>query len=497
MKLQPNNNQIVLVQTGAHRMQFGGALLRLPLQHLSLAAWLRQDNQFRNNIRIFDMRVNKLDPAIFQNSRIIGISAMTGAQIHYGLQAARMARKTNPEAVIVWGGIHPSLLPEQTIRHDLVDVVVIGEGEETFLDVVRNVFQGNDLLNIPGTCVQDSNGEVITGPQRHLIDFNSMPIPAYDLIDIKDYIGIEHQFDYQSSRGCPYRCQFCYNTAFSGRRWRGKKAKKVLEELEYLHDRYKVRNFALVDDESFINRKRAEAIFNGILEKNLDFGIVTSCRLNIVRKFSDSALSNIKKAGAVQLFFGAESGSNKTLTDITKDITKKDIILGALKVARSGIRPMLSFMSGFPGETLHQFEETLDLIQQLWKKHPRIAVNGIFPFNAYPGTKLFIKAKEMGLKTPESLEEWGNWNFQYKPDNPWLDKRMKQWMQIAFYIVRFRYYLLRFEDRHHNKFRVRLLKIFIFPLNVSAKIRFSKRWFGFAWEWRLFAFLARKTFGYL
>jgi len=270
-----------------------------------------------------------------------------------------------------------------------------------------------------------------------------------------------------------------------------------VEELKYLYDRYNVKNFAVNDDEFFIDIKRTEAIFNGITDKSLKCGITASCRLDIVQKFSASSLSVLKKAGMMQIFFGAESGSDEILKQIQKDITSEDIITGALKVAESGIRPILSFMSGFPGETFEQFEKTLDIIQKLEVTHPLITVNGIFPFNAYPGTELYLKSKEMGLKTPEKLDEWGLWNFQYKPDNPWLDKKMKKWMQICFYIVRFRYYLARYEDRHKNDFSVYILKLLVLPLSISAKIRWSKRWFGCAWEWRLFAFLARKNFGYL
>jgi radical SAM superfamily enzyme YgiQ (UPF0313 family) len=497
MTLKGKNKEIVLIQTGAYRVQAGGALLHLPFQHMSLAAWLRQDEEFRDSIRIADMCVHRLDLSFFENCGIVGVSAMTGLQIRYGLQAASLARRANPNVVIVWGGIHPSLLPEQTVQNELVDVVVIGEGEETFRELVHVVYQGKDIANIPGTCIRKSNGKIVLAPQRPLIDFGKMPLPAYDLVNIHDYTGIEYQFDYQSSRGCPFNCGFCYNTAFSGSTWRSKKAELVVDELEYLYDRYKVKNFALLDDESFINTKRIEAIFRGIIERKIECGVVTSCRLDIVRKLPSSSLSVIKKGGVVQLFFGAESGSNETLRNINKKITKEDITAGALKVAESGIRPILSFMGGFPGETLDQFDETFDIIQKLWQLHPLISVNGIFPFNAYPGTELFLKAKEMGLNPPETLEEWGNWSFQYKPDNPWLDERMKKLIQLAFYIVRFRYYLVRFEDRHHNDFRVRLLKVLVFPLTLSAKIRFSRRWFRFAWEWHLFAFLARKTFGYL
>jgi len=208
-------------------------------------------------------------------------------------------------------------------------------------------------------------------------------------------------------------------------------------------------------------------------------------------------MEKMKRAGVFQMFFGAESGSEKILKLIKKDISTEDIIEGARAVAEKGIRPNLSFMSGFPGETLTDFENTIDIILKLWKVHPLVTVNGIFPFNAYPGTDLYQKALELGLRSPVLLEDWGEWSFQYKPDNPWLDSVMKKWMEIAFYMVRFKYYIARYEDRHKGRAIATLLKVLTWPLSFSAKVRLKHRWFSLAWEWKAFAFLARKTFGYL
>jgi len=489
---------IVLVFPGQFRVQLGGALLHLPLSLLSLAAWLRSRNTaFENRIRIVDMHVRELRRKDFQDARIVGISAMTGHQVRYGLEAARLARDANPEAVIVWGGVHASLMPEQTARHDLVDVVVAGEGEETFQDVVETVMSGGDPAGLPGTFVAGGDGTVQAGPARPFVDIDDLPLPAYDLVDMGDYQGIEHQFDYQSSRGCPFRCGFCYNTVFCGRKWRAKSAVKVLDELEYLAETYEINHFAPVDDEFYIDRRRAEGIITGIVDRGIGGDLITSCRLDIVRRFSPAMLDAMKRAGISQIFFGAESGSDETLEAIRKDITGEDIVEGALMVAGAGIRPILSFMSGFPGETFEQFEETLDLIGRLWISHPLVTVNGIFPFNAYPGTILFDRARELGLDIPETLDAWGGWTFQYEPDNPWLDDRKRRWMEIAFYIVRFRYYLTRFVDRHRGGWRARALRTLVLPLRLSAHVRWTRRWFGFAPEWRLFAWLVRKTFGYL
>ncbi|MDM8521735.1 radical SAM protein [Desulfococcaceae bacterium HSG8] len=490
-----DKDKIILIAPGHRRLQVG-AIVHLPLAILSLASWLRSKGDYAGRIRILDTQIHKPAPENFADAAVVGISVMTGSQIKYGLETASLIRSSNPDAVIVWGGIHPSLLPEQTTKHPLVDVVVIGEGEQTFLEIADAVFNGDDLIGIPGTCIQNNN-EVIIGHKRPFLSLDEMPLPAYDLIDIKNYRGIEYQFDYQSSRGCPFRCAFCYNLAFSGRRYRKKSSAKVVNELIYLHKIYGVVNFGFVDDEFFLDTKRIEAIFDGIRVEGPKFGIIASCRLDVVHGFSPALLEKMKQTGVTQMFFGAESGSPRILKAIHKDIKTEDIVKSSGIIAEAGIRPILSFMSGFPGETLDDFEYTIEIILKVWDVHPLVTVNGIFPFNAYPGTELYQKAIDAGLKTPISLEEWGQWTFQYEPDSPWIDPVMKQWMEIAFYMVRFIYYVIRYEDRYKDSFIATLLKIAAWPLFALVKIRMKKRWFGIAWEWRIFAFIARRAFGYL
>ncbi len=487
---------IVLVAPGSTRVQIG-AIVHLPLALMSLAAWLRRDERYSGRIRILDMEITEISPEDFKDAAVVGITAMTGHMITHGLEAARLAREANSDTVIVWGGIHPTLLPEQTIANDLADAVVVGEGEATFKEVVDAVFSGDPIANIPGTCVLGEHREILKGPARLAMDLETLPLPAYDLVNMDDYHGIEHQFDYQSSRGCPFRCAFCYNMAFQGRTWRSKSADKVVEELTFLHSQYNVRSFAMDDDEFFIKIKRAESIFDKLIEQNSQFGIIASCRLDVVQKLPPGMLNKMKQLGVVQMFFGAESGSEQTLREIEKDLSTDDIVAGALRVAHSGIRPVLSFMSGFPGETFDEFKKTMVLIQRLWRAHPLITINGIFPFNPYPGTPLYDQALAMGLKPPLALAEWGSWSFQYDPDHPWLDRKMRRWMRISFFIVRFRYYLARYEDRYKNNWRVKLLRFLVQPLSISARIRWTKKWFAAPWEWNIFAALVKRSFGYL
>lgn len=491
-----NFPDIMLVSPGSPRIQMG-AIVNLPLANLSLAAWLRQNQKYRGRIRILDMNVRAVSGEDFQNAGIVGVSAMTGRQIAYGLQAARLAREVNPDVKIIWGGIHASLLPEQTIAHELVDAIVIGEGEETFREVLEALSDGRELAGIPGTCVKTKAGEIVKGAPRPFLNMEALPLPAYDLINVDDYHGIRQQFNYQSSRGCPFRCGFCYNIAFCGRKWRSKSAKKTAEELDCLSRQYRVANFSFDDDEFLIDIPRAMEIFRAVRDKGLRFTSTITCRLDVIRKVPDHDLVLLREAGVRQVYLGAESGCAATLRNIHKDIVPQDIISGAAKTAHSGIRPLVSFMGGFPGETFKDFQETLDLIQALWDQDPLITVSAIFPYNPYPGTPLYEKSIALGFQAPRSLEEWAKWDFQYEPRHPWLDRRTRVWMKYARFLVRFRFYLARYEDRYQNNWRVKLIKILVWPLSFSAKVRWRTKCFTAAWEWDLFAFVVQKAFGYI
>ena len=205
--------EIILVAPGSPRRQIG-PVLHLPLAVLCLAAWLRERGNYDGQVKVLDANVRDVSASEFTKAAVVGISAMTGYQVKHGIRVASIVRRANPDALIVWGGIHPSLLPEQTAGHPLVDAVVIGEGEQTFLEVVDAALSGRDIAGIPGTYVPGTDGGKETVGGRDFLEFDDLPLPAYDLVNMSDYSGIEHQFDYQSSRGCPFKCGFCYNTVF-------------------------------------------------------------------------------------------------------------------------------------------------------------------------------------------------------------------------------------------------------------------------------------------
>ncbi|MGB1109002.1 MAG: B12-binding domain-containing radical SAM protein [Gammaproteobacteria bacterium] len=472
------------------------AYVHLPYALLCLASYLRENGGIETQIH--DTRIDKLEDIDLEGIKVVGISCMTGNQIKHGLERARKLRELlPPETVFVWGGIHPTLHAEETARHEMVDCVVIGEGEETFLELVQTVKAGKDYAGLPGTMVE-RDGKFIRGADRPYLDMDDLPFPAYDLIDLNRYPNIRHVFDYQTSRGCPFRCAFCYIDEFTQRKWRAKSPERVVDELEELVKRYGVESFGFVDDEFFIKKQRAERIMELIIERGLKFKWVASCRLDLIRRFDAEGFKKMKQSGCELLYLGGESGNGEMLDAILKDISVEDIVEGVRSCVENDVTPVVSFMGGFPGESVEQLHDTIDLIDQLWSLSPRVTINGIFPFSPYPGTPLFHQARATGLEVPDSLDGWGDWDFEYTPRHPWLSERHRQELKTAFYMVRFKYYIMKFKQKYgHRKVIHALVMLAMQPMLWSARVRIKRHAFNFAPEWELWALVARRTFGFL
>jgi len=458
-----------------------------------LAAYLRE-NEYKTDI--LDMRVQDWRKYDFSQTDVLGIGCMTGNQIKMGLELASLVRQQYPDIPIIWGGIHPTLYPQQTSEHPLVDYVVRGEGEVTLLALLDALNGKIHLEEVKGITYQ-KNGEIKENTDREPIkDLDSLPFPAYDLVDVDSYPNVREIFDYQSSRGCPFRCSFCYNLAFSNRRWRAKSPDKTVNEIKKIKELYDIRSIGFVDDELFINIKRTNEIVRGIVDAKLNIRWSASCRLDILQRYPDETMEMIKASGCSKLYFGAESGSQEILNHIKKDITSSDVINATKKCLKNDITPILSFMSGFPTETLDDLEMTRNIIDELWKIDQRVTVNGVFIYNPYPGGELFEESIRNGIETPSTFDGWGDWDYKYDASHPWIGKDKQKFMQMLFLLVRFSYYWkeLGRQDDFKKKYLARFL---LLPLKLSFNLRWRFRFLTHGYEWHLWSWLMRNAIGFL
>ncbi|MCK4353364.1 B12-binding domain-containing radical SAM protein [candidate division WOR-3 bacterium] len=452
---------------------------RLPLALLFLA-----ENLMANEYEpvILDMTVDNFSEGLLKNAICVGITSLTGRQILYGLQIAEQIRKLNPKLPIVWGGIHPSSLPVQTVRDPYVDIVVCGEGELTFLKIVTCLNNKQSLDGVEG-IVYKENGEVFINKKRPFLNFDKRNYLPYDLLSLDKY-QLSERFEYQSSRGCPYRCIFCYNHMFNACKWRMKSSNIVLEELEEIMRKFHPKTIFFVDDEFFINKKRVEKICKEIIEKNFDFKWHTTNRADIVAGYNNELLELLERSGCMSLAIGAESGSPKMLEFINKKITVEDTLESARKLSKTKITPVYSFVSGFPGETLNDLYMSLDLIDKLWKINSEARINGLFLAAPYPGTPFFQMAIEHKFIPPSSLGEWGTSNLLVSNRyNKWLPIKFLNELQLYSYLVRFLFmemytkaYLKRKELIRTLKYRLFIIfRLIFYPFFLLERIRWQHR----------------------
>jgi len=408
-----------------------------------------------------------------KDSIAIGLTTMTGMQIPYALNLAKLVRKLEPSAPIIWGGVHPSILPDQTIQNKYVDIVAKYEGDKLIVELVDAIRKNKPLEKIRG-IVFKKNGKIIRTPDAELLDVNELSEPDWKLVDVKKY----RIFDVQSARGCPHRCEFCYNVLFNRQRWRAKKAEKVISEIEHIIKTYHVNEINFIDDNFFTDRKRAEKMLNLIIKKHLKFTWRTNCRTNYFDHFDENFLKLAHKAGLRELQIGCESGSQKILDYIKKDITVKQIINAVTLCKKSGIQAQCSFMIGIPIETKEDNIKTFDLIDKLRKIDSNVLINMIAIYTPYPGANLFETSKKFGFNPPKTLEEWGNYSYTFV-NVPWIKGMKKMEYEAITYISRFLFY----KKEMRKKFITPLLKIPFEILSLDASLRWKLRFFRLPFEW--------------
>jgi len=423
-------------------MDFGSTIAP-PHSLLTIAAPILETGY---SVAILDQRDKPITRDVLNNlisSDLIcvGISTMTGTQIRNALGIINIVRElTDGSVPLVWGGPHPSVAPIETIEDENVDIVVIGEGEVPFLNLVKTLDAKTSLHDVPGIMFQDGS-EIIKNDEPPLMDVEELlPVP-WELINVERYV---HRDMYlrdktrvldlgQTSRGCPFNCGFCSSASIRQRKWRDMSVDKALDMIERDVHRFNLDGIWLRDDEFYIKRKRAHAIFEGVVERDLNIGFYTSgTRADVLNKAKPDELKLMRRAGAHTLKIGAESGSQRILDLMQKGTTVEQTIEANLKCKEYGFNPAYALMIGYPTETFEEMDQTIDLAFRLRKDYSKAQTETIAQYTAMPGTPDFHMAIMHGLKPPKNLREWADWLFDdYDFEgrrSPWFTKRERIYM---------------------------------------------------------------------
>jgi len=420
--------------------------LIMPLSLIYVAYPLSKEGY---SVKIVDQRVTPdweadLGEELLKGETIcVGISAMTGLQIEGGIRASRIVRRYSGDLPIVWGGVHPSLLPEQTIKDEHVDIVVIGEGERALLEVVKKLEGQGSLADISGLCYMQNGETIVTPPRTHLdlhdIDISLLP---YDLLgDLDKYLGNPLRYlpgserecvPFLSSRGCPFRCSYCYNVKFGRQRWRAYVPERVVEDLRYITGKFGVKGIFLLDDNFFVDLGRVERICELIIERGIKVRFYNvNCRLDTLAKMDIGSLQLLKTAGIDSLFVGIESASRRVLKAMRKSLNVEDIFEIDRKLRSAEIVPTYSFMVGLPVERVEDMKSTMRLMGGIIDTNRNACISPQV-YMPLPGSEMFDMCVEKGLVAPKSLPEWAHFCKGYPEDVDaycWFDEKERHFLK--------------------------------------------------------------------
>lgn len=395
-----------------------------PLAILSLGAYLEQHGV---EVEYFDERIHREErfrELLRRRPLLLGLSTMTCFQIKNTLRLAKLARKINPDIPLVWGGTHPSMMAGQTLESEHVDFVVKGEGEQTLLELVRYLQDERENFSDIKGLGWKRNGAITLNSDRDFLDIESLPFP-YDgkgkeilLEYIKRGGDTLENIGYESSRGCPHKCGFCYNVYFHKNVCRVKSFEKVRSELLKLKE-MGVHKMTFYDDTLLAGKKDMIDRICDLL-RELQFEWIANVRINL---FTPERLRLFKDGGCVYLFFGIESPDDEVLQYIRKGQNRRMIDEGIRLVSQGGIKTLYSLMIGLPNETEEQLQRTLDFADEIRRLHPGAEVP-IQPYVPLPGTLLYEEAVKAGFQAPRHLEGWKNYtNDEIR--HPWVKNKKR------------------------------------------------------------------------
>ncbi len=390
----------------------------LPLGILSVGSVLKK-NGFE--VELVNINEKEIDQAveymISKNPEYIGLSVMTGIQTEHSVAMSKKIKQKSSIPVL-WGGIHPSLLPQQCLESECIDYLVFGEGEETIIEFNRALRNGV-FKDIQGLGYKE-NGEIMINPKRSLIKNLDQYRLDFSLVDLEKSIfkldKYKRVIAYKTSRGCPFNCAFCYNKDFNQNRWRTWSVEAVLEDINFLKEKYKIDAIKFYDDNFFVKKDRALEIL-----KKIDLPSHTEIRIDAI---DDNLAKELKKLSSFDLLIGMESGSDRLLKMIHKNITTDDIIKAARTLARHNLRASYSTIVGLPTETKKEFNSTIDLMYQVYKIHPQAGFT-LGAYLPYPGSEMYQFSIEQGFIPPQKTEEWGKIDrFRNRFTSPWVDAKL-------------------------------------------------------------------------
>jgi len=332
---------------------------------------------------------------------LVGVTATT-ATVTEALRTAEIAKKALPGSTVALGGAHITFTPERTMKeYPFIDIGVIGEGEETVLELVQALEQDRALKQVKGIIYRNDGQLVRTPPRPYIENLDTLPYPARHLLPMNRYgvFGKKHVLGaILTSRGCPFNCTFCSSSLLFGKKFRARSPKNVVDEIEQFKETYKTPYVEIIDDTFMLDKKRAEAICKELVDRKLDVTWACSSRVDLL---TQHLMAKLKKAGCGLLYYGAESGAQRVLNLMKKGIKLEQTIRVSRWSKELKLQTIASFVIGLLEETWSEAIETIQFAKKLDPDYVQFSIA-----TPFPGTELYDTAKRERLLLTEDWSEY-------------------------------------------------------------------------------------------
>jgi len=333
---------------------------------------------------------------------VVGISVLSN-EVGSAVKMSRLTKAWKKNCAVVWGGVHPTFLPEESLRYGCVDYVVRGEGEQTMLELCRFLETGTpEAAAISGISYPDGSGRMHHTPDRPLLrDLDSLPIPRRQLSVLSSHLNAMDTENLIASRGCPYRCTFCSSRLFWNKTVRMRSPQNIVDEIVFLKADSGLRHFIFLDDSFTLLRENIENMCRALIRGKTRIFWSTMTRADLL---DDALIGLMKRSGCIELNLGIETGSERVSRMISKDLKKDHVLHTVRSIKKAGISCGTFFILGFPEETLEDLHESFLFMKAL--EPTRIGLN---IFEPQPGSDLYRRAIDLGLIDPR--KDWARQAF--------------------------------------------------------------------------------------
>ncbi len=395
--------------------------------------WDRREDINENTIRI-GSSFREIEKVISDfGPDILGVNCLFTKQRENAHKIFAITKRMNKDIVTVAGGAHPTVLPELVLSDPNVDYVVLGEGESTIIDLISVIEGKKNISELDGIGFRE-NGNIRIIPKTKFIEnLDGIPQPARHLLNMDRYFVLKMSHGKRkkkrfspiiTSRGCPARCTFCSAYRVWGRKFRYRSPENIVQEMKLLKEKYGIEELMFEDDNLTMDVKRAEKIFDLMIENKLNFSWDTP---NGVAAYvlTEDLLYKMKKSGCYKLNLAVESGNQEVLSKIIKKPLDLEKIKSLIRLAKDiGLDVGIYLIMGMPGETKEQMMDSFRFAKEMKIYDPFISIA-----TPYPGTELYDLCVQKGyLKDNFSLDDLHIRSFSISAEN-WDGKELESIMQ--------------------------------------------------------------------